>query len=166
VIDVSWEDAGAYARWLAERTDKKYRLPTEAEWEYAARASTTTGYWWGNEIMQNGKVWANCDTCSSEWGGKQTSPVGSFDPNPWDLYDTAGNVWEWVQDCWHGSYDGAPTEGSKPWLEENGGDCGRRVIRGGAWSYSPVYLRSAARFRLNPDGRYDFVGIRLAQDLN
>jgi formylglycine-generating enzyme required for sulfatase activity len=101
VIYVSWEDANAYTKWLSERTGKRYRLPTEAEWEHAARAATKTDYWWGNEMM---KGIANCDGCGSEWDNKQTAPVGSFKPNPFGLYDTAGNVDEWVQDCWHENY--------------------------------------------------------------
>jgi formylglycine-generating enzyme required for sulfatase activity len=92
--------------------------PTAEEWEYAARAGTETAYWWGDEI---GKNRANCNGCGSQWDYKQTAPVGSFAPNPWGLYDTAGNVWEWVQDCWHKNYEGAPEDGSKAWKE--GGDC-------------------------------------------
>ena len=126
VINVSWKDAAAYAEWLSEQTGKRYRLPSEAEWEYAARAGTTTAYWWGNEIGQNR---ANCDGCGSQWDNKQTAPVGSFKPNAFGLYDTAGNVWEWVQDCWNENYAGAPTDGSA-WEE---GDCSQRVLRGGAW---------------------------------
>ncbi|RMD68212.1 MAG: PEGA domain-containing protein, partial [Gammaproteobacteria bacterium] len=92
VINVSWHDAKAYARWLSKQTGKRYRLPSEAEWEYAARAGTSTRYWWGDRV---GHGHANCDGCGSWWDGKETAPVGFFDPNPWGLYDTAGNVWEW-----------------------------------------------------------------------
>ena len=108
-INVSWEDAVEYAKWLSEQTGKRYRLPTEAEWEYAARAGTETEYWWGNEMKPG---MANCDGGDTRWGGKQTSPVGSFPPNPFGLYDTAGNVWEWVQDNWHENYQGAPADGT------------------------------------------------------
>ncbi|MET0070049.1 MAG: SUMF1/EgtB/PvdO family nonheme iron enzyme [Candidatus Thiodiazotropha sp.] len=164
VINVSWEDAVAYAEWLSQQTGKRYRLPTEAEWEYAARAGSTTKYSWGDEIGQDGKVWANCDGCGSQWDGEQTAPVGSFASNGFGLYDMSGNVWEWVQDCWHGDYQGAPPDGSA-WLESDKGDCGRRVIRGGSWSYGPRYIRSAGRDRGYPVGRNDDLGFRLAQDL-
>jgi formylglycine-generating enzyme required for sulfatase activity len=161
VINVSWEDTLAYAEWLSKQTGKRYRLPTEAEWEYAARAGTTTAYWWGDEI---GKNRANCDGCGSRWDDKQTSPVGSFAPNPWGLYDMLGNVWEWVQDCWHDRYEGAPGDG-KAWETEGGGDCARRVVRGGSWFDSPTYVRSALRNWLAPADRTDVLGFRLAQDL-
>jgi formylglycine-generating enzyme required for sulfatase activity len=95
VMNVSWQEAVAYAQWLAEQTGKLYCLPSEADWEYAARAGTGTAYWWGDAIGSNR---ANCSGSGSEWSGKQTAPVGSFKPNPWGLHDTVGNVWEWVQD--------------------------------------------------------------------
>jgi formylglycine-generating enzyme required for sulfatase activity len=162
VISVSWHDAFAYTKWLSAQTDKSYRLPTEAQWEYAARAGTETRYWWGNEIGRNH---ANCSGCGSQWDHhKQTAPVGSFYVNPFGLYDTAGNVMEWVQDCWHDSYKGAPNDGSA-WEGEGGGDCRLRVLRGGSWGGGPGYLRSANRTRNNPGTRFDFVGFRLAQDL-
>jgi formylglycine-generating enzyme required for sulfatase activity len=164
VIDVSWDDAIAYTKWLSEQTGKRYRLPTEAEWEYAARAGTETRYWWGDDIQQHGKVWANCDGCGSQWDNDQTAPVGSFDANPFGLYDTAGNVSEWVQDCWHDSYKGAPTDGSA-WLKQDGGDCARRVVRGGSWFDKPRGVRSAGRGRLGPAHGPNDTGFRLAQDL-
>ena len=105
VIRVSWEDAVAYTRWLSEQTGERYRLPSEAEWEYAARAGSVTKYSWGNEI---GHSRANCDGCGSQWDDRQTAPVGSFGPNGWGLHDMHGNVWEWVQDCWNGSYRRSP----------------------------------------------------------
>jgi formylglycine-generating enzyme required for sulfatase activity len=162
VINVSWDCAKAYAAWLTRRfpEEKTYRLPTEAEWEYAARAHTVTDYWWGDDM---GKNRANCSGCGSEWDGKQTAPVGSFAANRFRLYDTAGNVWEWVQDCWHDSYDGAPPDGTA-W-EQEGGDCGMRVRRGGSWYFgAPSYLRSAYRDWYPPDTRIYFLGFRLAQD--
>jgi len=164
VIDVSWDDAQAYVFWLSEQTGKRYRLPSEAEWEYAARGGTTTNYWWGDDIQRDGKVWANCYGCGSEWDGVQTTPVGSFPENPFGLYDTAGNVWEWVQDCWHDSYEGAPDDGSA-WEESKGGNCGRRVARGGSWNDKPEDLRSANRNWSNTVYRSNDLGFRLAQDL-
>jgi formylglycine-generating enzyme required for sulfatase activity/uncharacterized protein YjbI with pentapeptide repeats len=158
VINVSWEDAVAYCAWLSEQSGRPYRLPTEAEWEYAARAGTETRYWWGEEAGKNN---ANCDGCGSEWDTKQTAPVGSFRPNNWGLHDMLGNVWEWVQDCWHRSYEGAPTDGSA-WEE---GDCARRVVRGGSWEVNPGNLRSPSRARGWPGNRDDNIGFRLAQDL-
>ncbi len=103
VVNVSWDDSTAYAAWLSRKTGKTYRLLTEAEWEYAARAATTTAYYWGNEI---GKGNANCDGCGSKWDNDQTAPVGSFAANAFGLYDMAGNLWQWVQDCYHDSYNG------------------------------------------------------------
>ncbi len=156
VINVSWDDATAYAQWLSERTGRRYRLPSESEWEYAARAGTETEYWWGDGL---GKNRANCARCGSEWDNKQTAPVGSFEPNPWDLYDTAGNVWEWARDCWHPSYHGAPVDGSS-W---ESGDCTGRVVRGGSWDIGSVYVRSATRDRFRPDIASSGLGFRLAR---
>jgi formylglycine-generating enzyme required for sulfatase activity len=164
VINASWKDAMAYCEWLSAQTGKRYRLPTEAEWEYAARGGTETAYWWGDKIRADGKVWANCDGCGSPWGNKQTAPVGSFEPNRFGLYDVLGNVWEWVQDCWNENYAGAPTDGAA-WLT---GDCTSRVIRGGSWNDRPRDLRASTRYGIWPDNRDDTVGtvgFRLAQDL-
>ncbi len=165
VINVSWVDAVAYAEWLSQQTGKPYRLPTEAEWEYAARAGTSTRYWWGEEMKPG---MANCEDCESEWQGKAegkyTAPVGSFEANAFGLYDTAGNVWEWVQDCVHDNYDGAPDDGSA-WLEGGGGDCGQRVVRGGSWYLLAVGLRSASRLRDSPGAGYSYIGFRLARDI-
>jgi formylglycine-generating enzyme required for sulfatase activity len=135
VIMVSFHDAQAYVQWLSQQTGKQYRLPTEAEWEYSARADTQTHYWWGDTIGNNNAV---CIGCGSQWDDEQTAPVGSFKANAFGLYDTAGNVREWVQDCLHDNYKNAPTDGSA-WLEANGGFCDKRVIRGGSWW---KYLRS------------------------
>ncbi len=157
VINVSWEDARKYTEWLSEQTGKRYRLPTEAEWEYAARAGTETAYWWGQKIGKNN---ANCRGCGSQWDDKQTAPVGSFEANLWGLYDTAGNVWEWVQDCWHDSYEGAPEDGSA-W---EGANCAQHVIRGGSWNYFPWNVGSANRGWNRPGYRIHSGGFRLAQD--
>jgi formylglycine-generating enzyme required for sulfatase activity len=156
VVGVGWEDAKAFAEWAGGR------LPSEAEWEYAARAGTATRYWWGDEFEPKR---VNCRESGSEWGGKQTSPVDAFPPNPWGLHDTAGNVLEWVEDCWHENYEGAPEDAS-PWLESGGGDCGRRVLRGGSWYSAPWYVRSAFRTRFPAAFRNLYVGFRLAQDIN
>lgn len=165
VINVSFDDAQAYVRWLSDQTGKSYRLPTEAEWEYAARAGMQTRYWWGNDIGENN---ANCYGCGSGWDGTQTEPVGSFKANAFELYDTAGNVREWTQDCWHGNYQNAPQDGSA-WLEKNGGDCTRRVVRGGSWYGVPQFLRSASRLRSLagrrlPDVANNYLGFRIARD--
>ena len=158
VINVSWEDAVAYTRWLSQQTGERYRLPSEAEWEYAARAGTGTAYSWGNEIGRNR---ANCDGCGSQWDNAQTAPVGSFSPNGWGLHDLHGNVLEWVQDCWNGSYQGAPTNGSA-W---ESGDCSQRVLRGGSWNYYPRDLRSADRLRDSSASRLDDDGFRVARTI-
>ena len=161
VTDVSQTDAKAYATWLSAQTGKTYRLPSESEWEYAARAGTETAYSWGNEIGVNR---ANCDGCGSEWDGEQTAPVGRFAANAFGLFDMHGNVWEWVEDCWHDNYKGAPTDGSA-WTT-NCDDSGWAVVRGGSWFDGPWDLRSAARGRFRPSDRDFDVGFRLVQDLN
>jgi formylglycine-generating enzyme required for sulfatase activity len=161
VIHVSWEDAAAYASWLSLRRGKRYRLRTEAEWEYAARAGSETAYWWGDEVGQSR---ANYLGCGSQWDSKQSAPVGSFPANDFGVHDTAGNVWEWVQDCWHDSYTGAPSDGSA-WEEADGGNCDWRVLRGGSWLNGPGSVRSALRNWGVSDSRDDYIGFRLAQDL-
>ena len=158
VIDVSWEDATAYARWLSKQVGQKFRLPSEAEWEYAARAGTTSEYSWGDDI---GRSRANCSDCGSRWDNEQTAPVGSFAANPFGLHDMHGNVWEWTLDCYQNSYAGAPADSSA----QTGGNCLSRVMRGGAFSDKPVYLRSARRWRENPSYGFDNHGFRLVQDL-
>jgi formylglycine-generating enzyme required for sulfatase activity len=164
-INVSWRDAACYAAWLTKKRgfndEHRYRLPTEAEWEYAARAGTTTRYWWGDKVGKNN---ANCAGCGSQWDDKQTAPVGSFQPNGFGLHDMLRNVWEWVEDCWHESYEGAPANGSA-WGEQQGGDCTRRVIRGGSWYAVPGVVRSAYRLGGTPGYRGGIVGFRLAQDI-
>ena len=160
VIYVSQEDAQAYAAWLSAQTGKTYRLPSEAEWEYAARAGTTTRYSWGDEIGVNR---ANCRSCGSEWDNEQTSPVESFEPNAFGLYDMHGNVWEWVADCYHYNYKGAPADGSA-WT--TGCDEAKAVLRGGSWNFNPRGLRAAYRGRSSPSLRVGNGGFRLVQDLN
>jgi formylglycine-generating enzyme required for sulfatase activity len=164
VINVTWGDAQAYAAWLRERTGKRYRLPTEAEWEYAARAGTTTDYWWGDGVPASPQ--ANCANCGNQWSDKQrTAPVGSLLANPWGLHDTAGNVWEWAQDCMHENYQGAPSESGHAW-EDPDGECPMRMARGGAWNDGAWFARSAFRLMFLPDYKSASIGFRLAQDLD
>lgn len=158
VINVNWDDAQAYARWLSQKTGRSYRLLSEAEWEYAARGGTTTRYPWGEEV---GTAHANFRESGSKWSGKQTAPVGSFGPNAFGLCDMIGNVLEWVEDCWNHSYLGAPQSAS-PW---ESGDCGRRVVRGGHWGSSSELCRSAIRDRIERGFRNDYLGFRLARTL-
>jgi formylglycine-generating enzyme required for sulfatase activity len=170
VIRVSWVDARSYATWLSKMTGKNYRLLTEAEYEYATRAGTSTAYPWGDEIKLNGMAMANCERCGSQWDAKQTAPVGSFPPNNFGLYDMLGNVGQWVEDCMHLSYElqtpqgklDAPTDGSA-WVQ--GGDCSNRIVRGNSFTYAPTYLRSASRSWLPTDARYFDVGFRVVRTL-
>ncbi|MEQ9329398.1 MAG: formylglycine-generating enzyme family protein, partial [Rhodospirillales bacterium] len=158
VENVSWADAQAFIGKLNARTGRTYRLLTESEWEYVARAGTTTEYSWGNDI---GRGNANCRSCGSRWDNRETSPVGSFRANGFGLHDLHGNVWEWVEDCYKNSYSGAPTNGSA----NTTGDCRKRVLRGGSWSNNPVNLRSANRFRGDTGSRVSFYGFRIARTL-
>jgi formylglycine-generating enzyme required for sulfatase activity len=157
VINISWEDAVAYALWLSTVTGKHYRLPTEAEWEYAARAGTTSDYYWDGQGEAKDFAWFY------ENSEAKTQPVGKKKPNAFGLYDMSGNVWEWVQDCWHDNYDKAPGDGSA-WQEPDNGDCPRRVVRGGSWFYRPAGLRSPNRSWGSPDYRGTIIGFRLAKD--
>ena len=157
VVNVSWDDAQSFIDWLNDKTSGNYRLPTEAEWEYAARAGSKTKYSWGDDIGSNR---ANCDGCGSRWGGRQTALVGSFPANAWGLHDMHGNVEEWVQDCWNDSYKGAPTDGSA-WTS---GDCHQRVMRNGAWNARSTNVRSTSRHSHVRSNRVSDQGFRLAQD--
>jgi formylglycine-generating enzyme required for sulfatase activity len=159
VIHVTWDDAEAYVTWFSRMTGVPYRLLTEAEWEYAARSGTTTPYALGVEI---GKGNADCVGCGSRWDGKETSPVGSFGANAFGLYDMSGDVWQWVQDCYHRDYSGAPIDGSA-WTK---GDCNGHVVRGGSWDDVSLYLRSAARIRVTTDDRNGDLGFRVARTLS
>lgn len=163
VIMVDWDDAQQYIAWFSKVTGKTYRLLSEAEYEYAARAGTTTAYPWGSDdIKPSGQAVANCFGCGSQWDEKQTAPVGSFPPNRFGLYDMVGNVFEWTDDCWHGVYDGAPPNGSA-WTDDS--DCYFRVARGGAWNNSPHYVRSASRTAHQRRDRDYFLGFRVARTL-
>ena len=159
VIDVSWKDAQAYVQWLADKTGLRFRPPTEAEWEYAARAGTTTKYYWGDAVGRNN---AHCVGCGSEWDNNtSTAPVGALSANPFGLHDMHGNVWEWLEDCWHTNYKSAPSDGTV-WAA---GSCSKRVLRGGSWGDVPYEIRSARRAGYKPTGQLSNSGFRVAQDL-
>ena len=158
VIKISWEDAQEYVKWLSRKTGKSYRLLSEAEWEYVARAGTTTQYWWGDALGTNK---ANCDGCGSQWDDKSTAPVGSFAGNAFGVFDMAGNVWEWVEDCYNNNYEGAPTDG-RAWTS---GDCSHRVMRGGSWHHYSGHVRSAFRDWYDLDFQSFEDGIRVARTL-
>jgi len=157
VINVSWEDAAAYAQWLSKQSGAVYRLPTEAEWEYAAAGGADSLFWWGYDIGENQ---ANCFNCGGKWAGKQTAPVDSFKPNPYGIHNTAGNVMEWVQDCYHPNYEGAPTDGSA-WSSF---DCRERVARGGAYSKPGESMRATKRSRQTPASKLPILGFRLVRE--
>jgi formylglycine-generating enzyme required for sulfatase activity len=157
VIDISWDDARLFLSWLSRTTKRAYRLPSEAEWEYAARAGTDSPFWWGRSTDGGNAV---CEDCSA-LPPRQTLPAGSMRPNGFGLYDVAGNAAEWVEDCWHESYRGAPTDGS-PWIA---GQCRLRVLRGGSFGSKMSMVRPAARFRYDQDVRYYANGFRVARDL-
>ena len=176
VVCVSWDDAQRYVSWLngnvGEHGDGPYRLPSEAEWEYAARAGTTTERFWGDDESRqceyaNGgdqtakERYPGLTTATCRDGYIWTAPVGSFRPNPWGLYDMLGNVAQWTEDCWNNDYSGAPSDGSA-WKS---GNCGGRVARGGAWVTLPFGLRSTVRHNLNQDIRSGYAGFRVAKTL-
>lgn len=150
VVCVNWNDVQDYVRWIAKLSGKNYRLPTEAEWEYAARAGTSTAYYWGDDF----------DAARLANNHSQTEPVGSHVPNAFGLYDMSGNAWQWTQDCYHDSYADAPTDGSA-WLA---GECVRRVYRGGSYLFDPTYERIAGRHGGLSADRYLNLGFRLARD--
>ena len=162
VIGVNWQDAQTYVAWLSRKTGNRYRLPSESEWEYAARAGTETAYSWGDEIGVNR---ANCRGCGGQWdsnaGSYGTAPVGSFGANAWGLHDMHGNVGEWTRDCWNGNYQGAPADGSA-W---ESGDCRERVLRGGSWTSVRSLLRAASRYGRPTGYSEGFVGFRVARTL-
>ena len=164
VVGVTWAQARGYTDWLSRRTGKEYRLLSESEWEYVARAGSTTDYWWGDEI---GKRRANCNGCGSRWDDKETAPAGSFQANAFGLYDVHGNLWEWVEDCWKENYRGVPSDGSA-WQRPEHEACPAHVIRGGSWNDWPVVLRLGHRKYDNLtwySPRQDEVGFRVARTL-
>jgi formylglycine-generating enzyme required for sulfatase activity len=173
VVCVNWDDAKAYVGWLGRKTGERYRLLSEAEWEYMARAGAATARYWGDASSEacgfanvhdatskrrNGFSWPahGCDDRHAK-----TAPVGSFAANRFGLHDVLGNVWEWVEDCWNKSYANAPTDGSA-W---NSGECGRRVLRGGSWYNEPRGVRSAIRDRVGTGSRSGISGFRIARTL-
>ncbi len=158
VMNISWWDTIKYLRWLSNETGQKYRLPTEAEWEYAARAGTTTAYSWGDEAT--GLALGNCRDCGAKIS-HQTEPVGSFPPNPWGLYDVHGNLWEWVADCWHPTNEGAPADGSIRLADE----CRERGMRSGSWYYFSKNLRSSWRFKNDARVRSYGIGFRVLREI-
>ncbi len=158
VNNLSWDDAQQYVSWLSKKTGAEYRLPTEAEWEYAAASGAKTRFWWGDSVGANN---ANCKDCGSQWDGKSQSPVGSFEANAFGLYDVHGNLWEWTMDCWNGSYKRAPSDGSALLR----GDCLARVLRGGSWKLESDYMRTTRRNRYDRDVRYYLHGLRVVKSL-
>jgi formylglycine-generating enzyme required for sulfatase activity len=158
---LSWSDAKAYVAWLSRKTGKTYRLLSEAEREYVTRAGTTTPFWWGSSISTNQANYNGSYNYGKGEYRQKTVPVDSFQANPWGLYQVHGNLYEWVEDCWHENYAGAPSDGSA-WVS---GDCARRVLRGGSWLEDSRALGAASRARNGPDHRYDIDGFRLARTL-
>jgi len=160
VINVSWDDAVQFARWMSNKTGKKFRLPSEAEWEYAARGGTTTRFYWGDEVGKNN---ANCAGCGMPWDGEldMTSQVGSFPANPFGLFDMAGNVYEWIYDTKHGNYDGAPTDGSA-WQGDPHES--QRITRSGSWNFAPKEVTSNRRCWDAHDHKLNDTGFRLVME--
>jgi formylglycine-generating enzyme required for sulfatase activity len=159
VHNVSWNEIENYLEWLREVTGEPYRLPTEAEWEYAARAGTKTRFWWGEVV---GVSNANCEDCGGDWDRKTPARVGGFEANPFGLHDMNGGVMEWVADCWVQDYDGAPSDGSA----QLSGDCTQRVLRGGSWRNDQTYATVSSRLSYDASVRYYTNGFRVARDLN
>jgi formylglycine-generating enzyme required for sulfatase activity/class 3 adenylate cyclase len=158
VANVSWTDAQQFVEWLSKVTQKPFRLPSEAEWEYAARGGTRTKFWWGDQLQAD---MANCKGCNQTYDTSQPLKVGSFKPNPLGLYDMGGNIDQWVADCWHRNYQGAPSDGSA-WVDNN---CGSHVIRSGSWKNDPNYVRSSSRDHYDTSVRYPTHGLRVAHSL-
>jgi len=158
VHNLSWDDAQEYVAWLSHKTGHRYRLPTEAEWEYAAKANTSTRYWWGAEA---GVGLANCQDCGGAQNKMTPLPVGSYKPNPFGLFDVSGGVAEWVADCWFPNYQGAPTDGSA--REQK--ICHSRVLRGGSFRSDRADITPTARGQYDPSVRYITNGFRVAAEI-
>ena len=174
VACVNWNDAQAYVAWLSRETGEEYRLPSESEWEYAARAGTATARYWGEgesgQCRHANGADASLKERYSDWpslvascrdGHVHTAPAGSFAANGWELHDMLGSVWEWTEDCWNGSYAGAPSDGNA-WEH---GDCSVRALRGGSWLSKPSVLRAAYRDRITTGVRFYFIGFRVVRML-
>jgi formylglycine-generating enzyme required for sulfatase activity len=159
VMNVSWDRAKSYVDWLSAKTGNSYRLLTEAEWEYAARAGTASAFATGDRIGMDQAHFGG-----AQGGAEQTVAVGSFKPNAFGLHDMHGNVWEWVEDCWHDNYADAPAEGAA-WLEANDGACGYRIYRGGSWFNVQSVIRSANRTGSPPEFTISNIGFRVARTL-
>jgi formylglycine-generating enzyme required for sulfatase activity len=159
VHNLSWDDANQYVAWLSRKTGRRYRLPSEAEWEYAARANTQTAYWWGKEP---GVALANCSDCGGTQDHLLPAPVDAFKPNPFGLYDINGGVAEWVADCWYPNYQGAPPDGS---IRERK-DCQERVLRGGSFRSDHTAITATSRNFYDASVRYLDHGFRVALSLD
>ena len=157
--DISWDDAQVYVKWLTKVSGKPYRLPTEAEWEYAARGGTASRYWWGEDMKRGA---ASCRECGEPWQEAAPAPAGSFAANGYGLHDMSGSLWEWVQDCWHSSYRNAPAD-ARAWEEAF---CRQRVIRGGSWRDGASYMPASTRFKYDASVRHSQNGFRVARDLD
>ena len=159
VMNVTWSDTKEFTRWLKQKTGKKYRLLSEAEWEYVARAGTSTIFPWGDNINPD----------QARYKSRSTVPVGSYKPNAFGLYDVVGNVWEWVEDCWHKNFVGAPKDG-RAWKNTGAHNCNRRVVRGGLYLYPPNISRIAFRTSDSTVGntakRFNYYGFRVARDVS
>jgi formylglycine-generating enzyme required for sulfatase activity/class 3 adenylate cyclase len=158
VANLSWADAQQFVEWLSKVTQRSFRLPSEAEWEYAARGGTRTKFWWGDQLQAN---MANCKGCDQPYDASQPLKVGSFKPNPFGLYDMGGNIHQWMTDCWHKNYQGAPSDGS-PWVDN---DCPSHVMRSGSWKNDPSYVRPSSRDQYDTGVRYPTHGFRIAHSL-
>jgi formylglycine-generating enzyme required for sulfatase activity len=157
MTNVHWRDAKRYIQWLSQQTGLVFMLPSESQWEYAARAGQTSDYYWGATIGNNNAV---CDGCGSLWDSTSVAPIGSFSANGFGLYDMHGNVWEWVEDCWHDNYEGAPNDGTT-WKEAS--KCRKRVLRGGSWTNEKENLRTSTRFRGYSIKKDQDIGFRIIQ---
>ena len=161
VVCISWSDAKTYIKWLNKESGESYRLPTESEWEYAARAGSNTNFPWGDVPSHEYANYGKDECCGGLAEGRDrwvnTSPAGSFTANAFGLHDMHGNVWEWTDDCWNKNYKDAPANGTA----RSSGDCGRRVLRGGSWDDKPKLIRSAHRFWEHINDRGNFIGFRL-----